>query len=266
MVFLLLASVPSLVVAADEMPDFVEVLMRSTFRIQGTGKCGTVFVMADPHGSADGGMSLVMLTAAHVLDSISGDSATVVLRAKSSDGYRPLPRRLGIRRQGRPLWARHPKLDLAALPIDIPREADFVPVSTNLLASDSSLENFEIGAGYEIFTLGFPFCSGANDAEFPILRSGHVAGFPLVPSSEYPTYFVDVAVFPGGSGGPVFIRARNPTYDGGVHLGTDLQFVLGILTKRWVAEKESVQLGEVVQAMYLKELLSQVAGARAGKR
>ena len=45
----------------------------------------------------------------------------------------------------------------------------------------------------------------ADAAGFPILRSGRVASYPLAPASVFPTFLMDFSVFPGNSGGAVFM-------------------------------------------------------------
>ena len=56
-----------------------------------------------------------------------------------------------------------------------------------------------------MMALGFPQGLSANPAGFPILRSGRVASYPLGPSTAFPTFLLDFRVFPGNSGGPVWL-------------------------------------------------------------
>jgi hypothetical protein len=207
---------------AQDSTAFTEVLIRSTFRIEGSGKSGTVFMMGDP-GREGTDARFVMLTAGHVLEDIRDDWATLVLRTRVLGVYRKLPVKIRVRIGGKPLWLKHSDLDLAAMYVSLPPAADIVLASTNLLASDSSLRTFGIGLGYEVFVLGFPYNLESNDAGFPVLRRGYIASFPIYPTSEYKTFFVDLAAFPGNSGGPVFIMPQNPSYGGAVHVGVDIQ-------------------------------------------
>ena len=56
-----------------------------------------------------------------------------------------------------------------------------------------------------MMTLGFPRGLAANAAGFPILRAGRVASYPVAPARIFPTFLLDFSVFPGNSGGPVFM-------------------------------------------------------------
>ena len=56
-----------------------------------------------------------------------------------------------------------------------------------------------------MMALGFPRGLAANAAGFPILRSGRVASYPIAPAKIFPTFLLDFSVFPGNSGGPVFM-------------------------------------------------------------
>jgi hypothetical protein len=88
------------------------VLMHATFLIVGPSNkvpnaaaTGTVFIIGVPHKDELKIASIVLVTAAHVLEDIAGDKATLLLRRKNDDGtYRPLPFELAIRDHGRPLY------------------------------------------------------------------------------------------------------------------------------------------------------------------
>src|SRR5271154_3246613 len=79
-----------------EVEDINTVLMQSTFRIHGpavdgTGtSVGTVFIVGRPIKDQPKRGAYVLVTAAHVLQSIKGDTGTLLLRQKNSDGaYKP---------------------------------------------------------------------------------------------------------------------------------------------------------------------------------
>ena len=87
--------------------DLNVLLMGSTFRIagpaRGEGKIsvGTVFFVGRPLKSSTGRASYVMVTAAHVLQDISGDEAVLWLRRKKADGtFEGLEYKLRIRSKG----------------------------------------------------------------------------------------------------------------------------------------------------------------------
>jgi S1-C subfamily serine protease len=106
-----------------------------------------------------------------------------------------------------------------------------------------------------MLALGFPEGLSANTAGFPILRSGRVASFPLEPSSAFPTFLLDFAVFPGNSGGPVYMAEgarRRPGADG----TQSAQFIAGILTRQVELSGQNLSIGVVVHAKFIREALN----------
>ena len=82
-----------------------------------------------------------------------------------------------------------------------------------------------------MMALGFPRGLAANQAGFPILRSGRVASFPVAPAKSFPTVLLDFTVFPGNSGGPVFMSQAARRRVGATENGQDVQFIAGLLTQ-----------------------------------
>jgi S1-C subfamily serine protease len=81
------------------------------------------------------------------------------------------------------------------------------------LIDDQKLSEFEIHPGDELNVLGYPLGFG-NVGDFPVLRSGKIASYPLVPTSENPFFLPDFRVFQGNSGGPVYFVQSNRVYGG----------------------------------------------------
>lgn len=156
--------------------------------------------------------------------------ATLHLRKQDGDKFIRLPYPVQIRNKGIPLWTRHPEVDVAAMRVKLPKDADVKLISTNLLGTDSILEQFQVHPGDQLLLLGFPYGAEANDAGFPILRSGRIASYPLTPTRKIRTFLLDFEVFRGNSGGPVLFYAENRFYAGGVHLGTT-QFIIGVVSE-----------------------------------
>lgn len=236
-------------------------LMHYTYQIVGpTGKpnqvtYGTVFVMGIPDANRPGRGQFVLVTAAHVLDGISGETATIHVREKMADGkFRKVAHVLQIRKGKEPLWVRHPTADVAvmkiALPACVSKQAQDVPMlSTDLLADDAMVERFEIHPGDELLCLGYPL--QANVSGFSILRSGKIASYPLTPAKDTKAFLFDFEVFPGNSGGPVYFVDKGRTYGEIVHMGQTIQFVAGLVTR----QHEKLRLAVVVPAHFIKETL-----------
>src|SRR5438876_10762205 len=84
---------------------------------------------------------------------------------------------------------------------------------------DDMLSEFEVNPGEELICLGYPFGAESNTGGFPILRSGRIASYPLLPTESTKTFLFDFSIFPGNSGGPVYLSSNNRTYGGRMHTG-----------------------------------------------
>jgi S1-C subfamily serine protease len=252
---------------ASDATDISSILMRSTFRIQDEKSFGTIFIMGEPIPDQPGKGTFVLITAAHVLDEMKGNTATLFLRKRIGVAFVKIPYPIQIRNNGSPLWIRHPKVDVAAMRIVLPQDIDIQIFSTELLADDKKLEELEIHPGDELLVLGFPYGAEANEAGFPILRSGRIAGFPLVPTSETLTFLLDFPVFKGNSGGPVFMHHENRSYKGATNIGV-VRMILGVVSQEKELEERVQSLSEtlfrkhklglaiIVHASFVKEVLT----------
>src|SRR5581483_413921 len=186
-------------------------LMHSTFKIYGPDATkpentsfGTVFFIGMPIKGDDQNASAVLVTAAHVLDGIGGDIATLLLRRKPKDGpYVPFPYTFKIRTNGSPLYVKHESADVAVMYMALPSGKLPISVLTpNYLADDKRIEELEIHPGDEVFCLGFPL-SAHGPGGFPFLRAGRLASYPITPAKDVREWDFDALIHDGNSGGPV---------------------------------------------------------------
>lgn len=238
--------------------------METTFQIVGpTGKPneisgGTVFILGKP--TKDGAKAyFVMISAAHVFEQIKGDTGTIQFRFKRDDGtYANAPYEIPLRDQGKPLYVKHPEVDVAALYVKMPTafKATLLPVS--LLATDEWLRKFELHPGDELLCLGYPLFPSA-DHGFPILRSGKIASYPLVPAKQHKNWLFDFRIFKGNSGGPVYFVDRNRQYDGQTHLGETIQMMVGLVTSQLssvLVNNTELQIGVIIPSEFITETLN----------
>lgn len=130
---------------ANDINDINVSLMKSTFKITGKSKqdpmkfsVGTMFVVGRPLKSKPQASYYVMVTAAHVLDDIIGDEATILLRKKESDGtYKKVSSTIKIRENGVPLFVHHASADVVAMYLQIPNDLGFSLLPINLLYTQS---------------------------------------------------------------------------------------------------------------------------------
>jgi hypothetical protein len=203
--------------------------------------------------------NIVLVTAAHVFEGISGDTAQIQLRRRNDDGtYSAFGYQLQIRRNGEPLYVRHPTADVAAMYADLPDEVPMTGLSPNVLMTDKTLQDIELHPGDDAFVLGFPLAVGAPGG-FPILRVGHIASFPLTPMSVVKQWEFDLKIFGGNSGGPVYVSYVNRLFKGQLHFGV-VQGILGLVIQEQhsifpqFADKE-LDFGVVVPAQFIRETL-----------
>lgn len=209
-------------------------MMEGTFKIVGPKAAdskqrsvGTGFLMGRPVPGQSNRFFYVLVTAAHVLEEISGEQATLIVRARTaSDGYR--------------------RLDIASQPI--PQE---------YLATDDDFAKYEFHAGDEVFTVGYPNGVEANSLGFAILRRGRIASHPLAPIASVRRFLVDFSVFGGNSGGPVYINQDGRSFGGSYNMMKVFR-VLGLVANQitMTATGERLSVAGVVHATFIKETMA----------
>jgi len=239
-------------------------MIKATVQIEqanpnGTRTVGTGFLLSDP--TPDGRPRIVLVTAAHVFDTMPAAEARIGYRFQTADGgWRYSPQPFAIRSaQGKPKWTRHPDRDVAVMEVKAPPEFAQAAVPLNWLASDDTFNRYGVEPGDEMEALGYPLGLAANQAGFPILRSGRVASYPLAPSAEFPTFLLDFTVFPGNSGGPVYIDQRERK-GRGADQPQDAQFIAGILTQQVELSGDRLEIGIVTHARYIREAVEMLDG------
>ena len=228
----------------------------------GTRTVGTGFLISAP--GADGKPRTVLITANHVLQKMPGATARIGYRVSNADGsWSYSPQQVKIRSGGgEALWTHHPNRDVAAMVVKAPAEFAKAAIPQNYLAAEDSFDKYHVSAGDEMMALGFPRGLSANSAGFPILRSGRVASYPLAPAKVFPTFLLDFAVFPGNSGGPVFVNRPLETgpvlqaSTGGA--AAEQGFIAGLLTQQVELNNERLEIGIVTHAKYIRETIALV--------
>lgn len=258
-------SFPTMLFAQNEI-ELNTVLMNSTFRIEGSGKTGTVFILGKPSIKDSSKAFYVLVTANHVLNDIKTDNATMFLRIEQNKKLVKVPYNVKIREKGKPLWIKHPEADIAAMYIPLPQEFSITLLPTLFLATDSLITEFAIHPGDELLCLGYPYGAEANETGFPILRSGKIASYPITPTKEIKSFLFDFQVFGGNSGGPVYFIGLNRKYKGSVHIG-EVRFIMGLVSEELVVEEQVVSMSEislkkhplslakVIPAVFIKETI-----------
>jgi hypothetical protein len=224
-------------------------LMESTFKIEGRTALGqptigTAFIMGRPFDKPPADQpqrsAYVLITAAHVLDEMQGDTAMLHYRRRvDANTWIRIPQIVPIRANGQPLWKKHPDADVAVMYVALPQDDSLAIISTDVLADDKILADFEIHPGDELECLGYPFGQESNEVGFPVLRSGKIASYPLLPTSKTKTFLFDFRIFKGNSGGPVYFVQSNRWYkNGGVKLGQTIHIIVGLVSQESLIQQQ----------------------------
>lgn len=230
--------------------DINTILMRSTFKIAGQNSLGTAFLIGRPVPDEDTKLFYVLVTAAHVLGDIKEEQAVLYLRKKQGDKFIKLPHSIQIRKGSQQLWKKHPKVDVAVMYVRLPKEADIQLLPMSSLATNELLERLKIHPGDVVSCLGYPLGAEANEAGFPILRSGRIASYPLTPTAEVKTFLFDFPIFSGNSGGPVYFATTYRFASGATNMLDQSQFVAGLVSEEQYVEEEIVSFRETRKAKY----------------
>lgn len=236
----------------QEILELNTAMMRNTFKIEGKGSVGSCFLIGKPLKKDQSRAKFILVTAAHVFEQIEGEQATLYLRKEINDNnFVKTPWVINIRQGDKILWVKHKSgIDVAAIYVRLPKDADHYLLPINVLANDDILTRFEIHPGDEMFCLGYPFGTEANEAGFPILRSGKVASFPLVPTQKNESFLLDFKIFKGNSGGPVYFAGSNRTYGGITHIGENIHFIAGLVSQEFTVTETIRSLYETKQQTY----------------
>lgn len=226
--------------SAETTPSLAVMLMHNTFKIEGPSATtpgvthGTAFLVAqrDPKEPTKG--QPILVTAAHVLKDIAGTNATLFVRRKAADGsFERIACPIPIRNGTNALWVAHPEVDVAAMPVVLPKYAtgEMPMIHTGFLGDDNIFEQQDLGPGDELMCLGYPLGIESPSGGFPILRTGRIASYPIRPSTLVKAFLYDFQIYGGNSGGPVFFEYTGRRVRGEIKLDVTVQCVVGLVSQ-----------------------------------
>ncbi len=251
--------------ATAQAEDFDTAMMRSTVKLRHDKSTATAFVLRQPRTADRGGPRSILITAKHVFEKTIGDETSLVYRVREAEGvYKKESMSLSIRKDGQALWTQHPSEDVAAVVVSLPEKADLTEISTEVLASDDQLRRQNVHPGQSVALLGYPHRTEANDAGVPILRTGAIASYPLIPSSVNRTFLLNANTFEGDSGGPIYLTGSGSGNE------RETGVILGLMHGQRFLDEEMVMiygtskvrhrlgLGIVVQAAFIRETIERL--------
>lgn len=238
-------------------------VLNATYKIEqsqgdGTRTIGTIWLV---NLGTKENPRVAIVTAHHVFLGMKQENAKVHWRFQDENGiWKREPTEVKIRNDnGNPLWLHHPEKDIAVMWVNAPKAVIDNALFFDNLADERTIAALEISMGDEMLALGYPRGLSANDLGFPILRSGRVASYPIVPLRQFPTFLMDFSVFSGNSGGPVYMSNKiiNRTIDGSYE---SKHFVAGLLSQQVNKDAERLEIGIVIHANFIRDILRELAG------
>ena len=182
-----------------------EQMMWSTYIVGSEKGMGAGFVMFRRAPREPAGVMPVMVTAAHLLKAIGGGPLFIGARAPDVNGGVQVAIIKFIPDKKTSFYVRHPEQDVAAFDLRLPKDAAGAIALPSFV---STIATRPPRTGEEVSFVGFPEMITQLEGLFPIMRSGHVASYPVSPQGTADLYVIDADVFAGDSGGPVFTKGR----------------------------------------------------------
>lgn len=237
--------------------DVAEQMMWSTYAVGTKKSMATAFVVLRKEPGARGGVVPVVVTTGHALRVAPKGPWYLGLRYRDADGKLQIaiaelsPREPPVK---------HPRHDVVAFAVRMPESvAKLVELPSFLTEASLETPAAQARVGREICMLGFPDVLPGTAGAFPVLRGGRVASYGVAMVEDPHRFVVNAQVYPGDSGGPVFVTGRRGRPE-----------LVGMVTMR-VADhgKGVVPLAVAVDASVIRETLAMVKpppGTSAPKR
>ncbi|MEI8020500.1 MAG: serine protease [Schlesneria sp.] len=236
--------------------DPVEELLQATFRIADREHSGTCFLISPKDVDAANPRRLILATAAHVMEQMAGNVCELILREETEDHlYLRRPMTITVRNDGKPLWTRHPDIDIATIFIDLPENVAAKPIPIEQLANEAQVVDKTVRVGRETWIPCYPAKLEANEAGWPVLRKGSIASHPLTPVKSTKTMLIDYRAFGGDSGSPVAMVVNDQLLVVGVVLGMHRQTDRSSLPFEERTMHTPLGLSIVGQAAFLHETI-----------
>lgn len=181
----------------------------------GTHWIGTGFIYKPERQKTGETANLFLVTNGHVLE----DDDEIILKMNRESRLPPVEYSVNLK-EIQDLLTHHPgELDLVVLPL--PGESlnrDMVEAYPIGEAESLSLEKARetgVAEGDGVFTIGFPLgLVGYEEQNFPIVKQGCIARIQDWLSRGSDRILIDANLFPGNSGGPVFLQPTSIAVEG----------------------------------------------------
>jgi hypothetical protein len=153
------------------------------------------------------------------------------LRFNKGEGSRRYT--LPLIENGNQTWIAHsiPAIDIAVIPILANKlqedGVEFQFIRKEQIATLDVLKTLNITQGDGVFVLGFPMGLAGKIKKYALVRNGIIARLDdEIIKDEY-SFIIDSTIFPGNSGGPVFLKPSNISIEGTTAINK--AYLLGII-------------------------------------
>lgn len=224
-----------------------EKMMWSTYAIGTPKGMATCIVVNKPDSSAPHGVVPVLVTAKHVLEAAPHGPYFLAVRTLDQNGNSHVAILEFVPpTAGGTIYTRHPKHDVAALELRLPKEiAGVIEVPSFLDDRAIGRKEDQPRPGQEISVLGFPKVFPGTAGGFAVLRGGKIASYAPGDRRNTEKFLVNTYAYSGDSGAPVFAETG----------GSGKPRLLGLLTERIGKKQGEVPLAVAVNADVIRETL-----------
>lgn len=193
---------------------------------------------------------IILFTATHVLERISGDYAQIQLKKKTNKSDTLFNHRFLIRKDGKNLYLKHDDFDLSAIKVLIPHEVDMTTFSETAIADSDVIRKISASLAHEVLIIGFPFGESCNEQGFAFIKKGIISSYPF----EGDSFAIDFAILEGFSGAPVISKEQNR--------------IIGVISEEIIFEKLTkdsqnlsyykANMGKAIPSSAIKQLMSKI--------
>lgn len=151
---------------------------------------------------------LFLITNRHVFDK----KEKVSLRFNSTDESVKIFDQNLILDTGENIWLSHhdPNIDLAVMNVNanvlVENKINPMFVTDDMFAYFNQFNEIGIAAGDSLFVIGFPMGIAGEIQNYPCVKSGLVSRIDHEIITQNKAFLIDSSIFPGNSGGPVFLK------------------------------------------------------------
>lgn len=231
---ILILGVPSLVLSEpipNQVRKCVAYIVKPNKDADANTPVGTAFFVGYQYAEVPDKKYIFLVTARHVLYDDEGKRHKKLLirlnnkstgRAKDFDILK------------KNAWFEHQKepkaVDIVVQPL-LPREADFLYISSSDFVTEKLLTNRKIGIGDELFYTGLLSYHSGRDKIAPIVRFGRLALVSSEKTVDQKYYhFIDAGNIPGHSGSPLFLWATATRVPGQIVAGSRIFGLYGVVS------------------------------------